>query len=94
VFTCSRAAARVGIADFGVVLIFERRALCKRVLYKYFCNEEIFLREDLALGEALCRKFGIAPKVIAAGKYALIHQGSQSLIVFEKASLRDKKPNH
>ncbi|MFZ4426504.1 MAG: hypothetical protein ACOYOO_05055 [Saprospiraceae bacterium] len=94
VFTCSRAVCRAGITDAGIVLIFDRHALCKQLVHKYFCNGEISLREDLELGATLCQKLGILPAVIAAGKYALLREGSQSLIIFEKASLRDKKPNH
>jgi|GEM_PF-2315786 hypothetical protein len=94
VLTCNRAICRVGVMGADIVLVFDRYALCRRLVNKYFCNGRIFLREDLELDMALCKKLNIPSTVVSAGKYALIQEGSRSIIVFEKASLRDKKPNH
>ncbi len=83
---CHRAIAKVASTERGLILMFDRNGLCKSLWDKYFSKRSIGLKEDLFLDAALCQKIKLGSVKIPAGRYPVVHQGTQRFIVFEKAS--------
>jgi len=82
---CSHAIGKMALTESGLILVFDRHGLCKALCEKYFSKPSIWLKEDLYLDRAICRKIKLAPVKIPAGNYPIIHKGLRSFIVFEQA---------